>query len=58
MVEMAARAPIKGIALTGYGMEHDVAKSRRAGFATHLTKPVRIKMIDDALEELRKQVGR
>jgi CheY-like chemotaxis protein len=32
--------PLPGIALTGYGMEADVAKSREAGFLTHLTKPV------------------
>jgi CheY-like chemotaxis protein len=32
--------PLPGIALTGYGMESDVAKSREAGFLAHLTKPV------------------
>jgi PAS domain S-box-containing protein len=30
----------RAIALTGYGMESDVAASREAGFAEHLTKPV------------------
>jgi CheY-like chemotaxis protein len=49
MAELSARFPLKGIALTGYGMEHDLDDSRRAGFAAHLTKPVRIQMIDDAL---------
>lgn len=33
------RAPIL-IALTGYGAENDRARSRSAGFAAHLTKPV------------------
>jgi PAS domain S-box-containing protein len=32
--------PLPGIALTGYGMESDIAKSREAGFLAHLTKPV------------------
>ena len=29
-----------GIALSGYGTEQDVARSRAAGFQVHLTKPV------------------
>jgi signal transduction histidine kinase len=49
MAELSARQPLKGIALTGYGMEHDLADSRRAGFSAHLTKPVRIQMIAEAL---------
>jgi CheY-like chemotaxis protein len=32
--------PLKGIALTGYGTAADVAATRAAGFAAHLTKPV------------------
>jgi PAS domain S-box-containing protein len=39
----------KGIALTGYGMEKDVANSRESGFSAHLTKPVRIDALDAAL---------
>jgi len=52
MAELSARRPLKGIALTGYGMDHDLAESRRAGFTTHLTKPVRIQMIDEALADI------
>jgi PAS domain S-box-containing protein len=40
MRELAKRYGLKGIALSGYGMEDDVRKSREAGFAEHLTKPV------------------
>ncbi|MEO6994536.1 MAG: PAS domain-containing protein [Lacunisphaera sp.] len=40
---------IKGIALTGYGMEEDIERSRLAGFATHLTKPIQIQALDEAL---------
>ena len=29
-----------GIALSGYGQEEDILRSREAGFAAHLTKPV------------------
>ena len=33
---------MKGIALSGYGMEEDARKSRDAGFAEHIVKPVNI----------------
>ena len=33
---------LKGIALTGFGSKEDVARSRGAGFITHLVKPVTI----------------
>jgi len=32
--------PVKGIALSGYGMEKDIQQSIKAGFTSHLTKPV------------------
>ncbi|MEO6996299.1 MAG: response regulator [Lacunisphaera sp.] len=33
---------LRGIALSGYGTDEDVARSRAAGFVTHLVKPVAI----------------
>lgn len=38
-----------GIALTGYGMEDDVERSKCAGFQAHLTKPVGIQILEEAL---------
>jgi signal transduction histidine kinase len=52
MAELAAAQAVKGIALSGYGMEHDLADSRRSGFTAHLTKPVRIQTIDETLAEI------
>lgn len=49
MEEMGKRFHVKGIALTGYGMENDVNRSYGAGFSAHLTKPVRIESLDEAL---------
>jgi len=43
------RRGLKGIALTGYGMEQDVARSHAVGFLAHLTKPVRVQSLDKAL---------
>jgi PAS domain S-box-containing protein len=37
---VARRGPVPGIALTGYGMEEDIRRSREAGFTAHLTKPI------------------
>ncbi len=41
-----------GIALSGYGMESDVSKSKDAGFSEHLTKPVAIDRLDAAMRRL------
>jgi signal transduction histidine kinase len=49
LTELKKSRPVKGIALTGYGMESDVARSQDAGFVTHLTKPVRIQSLEAAL---------
>ena len=38
-----------GIALSGYGMDEDLARSRAAGFFTHLTKPVDIRVLESAI---------
>jgi PAS domain S-box-containing protein len=40
MRQLLARQPVRGIALSGFGMEEDLRKSREAGFLEHLTKPV------------------
>lgn len=48
--ELRRRNPaVRGIALSGYGMEEDLARSRRAGFAEHLTKPITIGTLERAL---------
>lgn len=41
-----------GIALTGYGMDEDLARSREAGFIDHLTKPIRVTVLDRALAKV------
>jgi PAS domain S-box-containing protein len=53
MREMRERSPdLKGIALTGYGMESDLSKTKSAGFDLHLIKPVRIQSLELALAQL------
>jgi CheY-like chemotaxis protein len=43
---------ILGIALSGYGMESDVRASMEAGFAEHLTKPVNIVQLQEAIRRV------
>jgi len=40
MPELRERFGLPGIAVSGYGMEEDLRRSRQAGFAEHLVKPV------------------
>jgi CheY-like chemotaxis protein/two-component sensor histidine kinase len=47
-----------GIALSGYGMDDDLARSRAAGFATHLTKPIDIDSLARALSSLSHHIER
>jgi len=49
MSEFQKKFGSKGIALTGYGTEEDVARSQSSGFTVHLTKPVRIESLENAL---------
>ncbi len=49
MKELKQQYQLKGIALTGYGMEQDILLSENSGFATHLTKPVRMESLENAL---------
>lgn len=42
---------LQGIAISGYGMEEDVARAEQAGFVAHLTKPVDFRKIQAALNQ-------
>jgi CheY-like chemotaxis protein len=46
---IARKRGVKAIALSGYGMEDDVQRSRDAGFIEHLTKPVGIDRLQAAI---------
>jgi CheY-like chemotaxis protein len=46
---MSARSPLLAIAISGYGMPEDIARSRAAGFLEHLLKPVSADQLDAAL---------
>ena len=50
MRELADRYGAKGIVVSGYGDEHELAKSRAAGFVEHLTKPITLESLQAAIE--------
>jgi PAS domain S-box-containing protein len=52
MRQLLARRPVRGIAISGYGMDEDVRKSREAGFVEHLTKPVDVTRLESAIHRL------
>jgi CheY-like chemotaxis protein len=52
MRELRDRDGLSGIALSGYGMEEDIEKSRAAGFHKHLIKPVQFEVLQAAISEL------
>jgi CheY-like chemotaxis protein len=43
---------MRGIALSGFGMENDITKARAAGFSEHLTKPINFDRLDEAIQNL------
>ncbi len=46
MRRLRARRAVAGIALTGFGTDEDIRRSREAGFAGHLTKPVDLRRLE------------
>jgi PAS domain S-box-containing protein len=49
MRQLLALYPVRGIALSGFGMEEDLVRSREAGFVEHLTKPIDLAQLERAL---------
>jgi DNA-binding response OmpR family regulator len=52
MMLMRKTHGVRGIALSGYGMETDVAGAAAAGFATHATKPVDVDTLRDMIRSV------
>ena len=52
MTHLRARHGLRGVVLSGYGMEEDLRRSRDAGFVGHLVKPVDFTQLRHALREI------
>ena len=51
MEELRPHGPVRAIAVSGFGMEHDVNKSREVGFIAHLTKPIDFTHLENLIVE-------
>ncbi len=51
MEQMRDRYGLAGVAISGYGMEADLARTKAAGFMAHLTKPVNFQMVQSLLSQ-------
>ena len=52
MKRIRERHQIPGVALTGYGMDDDLQRSREAGFADHIIKPVDAYQLESVLHRV------
>jgi signal transduction histidine kinase len=54
MRALRARYAVKGIAVSGFGMDEDILRSAESGFAKHLTKPVDLERLQAAIQQTTK----
>lgn len=52
MSQLAEKYGIRGIAMSGFGMEDDLKKSRDAVFAEHLVKPISLTQLERAIQRV------
>jgi CheY-like chemotaxis protein len=52
MVRVKALQPLVGIAMSGYGEDEDIEKSRVAGFSEHLVKPITVDVVVAVIRRL------
>jgi signal transduction histidine kinase len=52
MEKLRPHGPVRAIAVSGYGMNHDVEKSREVGFLGHLTKPIDFLRLEQLIREI------
>jgi len=47
-----AMRPVRGIAISGFGMNGDIEKSLSAGFSEHLVKPLKLEKLEAAIDRV------
>ena len=52
MEKLRAAHGLRGLAMSGYGMDEEITRARQAGFVAHLVKPVQIAELRKALDAL------
>jgi CheY-like chemotaxis protein len=52
---LRAQRPIRGVAISGFGMDADISKSLEAGFSEHLVKPVKLEKLEATIARVMAQ---
>jgi signal transduction histidine kinase/CheY-like chemotaxis protein len=52
LAELNAKFGLRGIAMSGFGSDADLAQSKEAGFLEHLIKPIDAKKLDAAIQRV------
>jgi signal transduction histidine kinase/CheY-like chemotaxis protein len=52
MQQIKSRHSMKGIAMSGYGLDEDVRKSRDAGFSDHVVKPANVAQLEQTIRRV------
>lgn len=52
LAELSTKYGLRGIAMSGFGSDPDLAQSKEAGFLEHLVKPIDAKTLDAAIQRL------
>ncbi len=52
MVQLTRDYGLRGIALSGYGMDEDFARTKQAGFIAHLIKPIDFDRLNNVIEQV------
>ncbi|MGI9115773.1 MAG: hypothetical protein DLM52_12770 [Chthoniobacterales bacterium] len=52
LMQELSRRGLRGIALSGFGMESDINRARASGFSEHLTKPINFDRLEAVIQQL------
>ena len=52
LAELQAKYGLRGIAMSGFGTDADLAQTKEAGFLEHLVKPIDAKTLDAAIQRV------
>ena len=56
MRELARLHNLQGIAISGYGMQEDIERSRQAGFLEHIVKPIDVHKLEELIRRVSRRV--
>jgi signal transduction histidine kinase len=57
MRQLGQQYGLRGVALSGYGMAEDRARTQQAGFLAHLVKPINFEQLQNLLQQVAPNIG-